>query len=125
MKLKRDKISPPFGLCPFLFHAIYPYLLTLAHGGKFSWVRANEEVSVSCPYLKGVVAGICGNQKQIEVRIRNIYGECKYYPLKKYKLKINRLQINSRLEKIYQEFPYSKANFLNSARGCLLTDSGK
>ncbi|MBF0624371.1 MAG: TIGR04076 family protein [Magnetococcales bacterium] len=44
----------PGGLCPLAFHAIYPYVLTLARGGWFNWVGFDEHVIVHCPASQGV-----------------------------------------------------------------------
>ena len=43
----------PHNMCPWLYHTLYPYYLTLLHGGKFDW---NERggVQVGCPAAEGI-----------------------------------------------------------------------
>lgn len=44
----------PDGVCPLVFHSVYPYMLTLSTGGWFNWVDYNEHVIVNCPSPNGI-----------------------------------------------------------------------
>ena len=42
----------PTGLCFMAFHAVFPYVSTLANGGWFNWVNYKEHVIAKCPAPK-------------------------------------------------------------------------
>jgi len=43
----------PHNMCPWLYHTLYPYYLTLLHGGKFDW-NERGDVQVGCPAAEGI-----------------------------------------------------------------------
>ena len=45
----------PQKMCPYAFHAVFPYYLTLINGGWFSWVSKGEGVIVQCSNPHGSV----------------------------------------------------------------------
>lgn len=48
----QDSILPQ-GICPWLYHSVYPYLLGLLYGAKFDWNEYGD-CNVCCPALEGV-----------------------------------------------------------------------
>lgn len=43
----------PHGICPWLYHSVYPYFLGLLYGAKFDWNEYGD-CNVCCPALEGV-----------------------------------------------------------------------
>ena len=53
--------------CPALFHAIYPYVMTITEGGWFTWVKRNGGVVVGCPEGR-VLAKIYHEKIELKVK---------------------------------------------------------
>ena len=51
-KFDMEKILP-HGMCPWLYHTVYPYMLGLFSGAKFEF-NEHGDCNVSCPASKGV-----------------------------------------------------------------------
>lgn len=43
----------PQGICPFLYHTVYPYFLGLLYGAKFDWNEYGD-CNVCCPAADGI-----------------------------------------------------------------------
>lgn len=39
----------PYGMCPFAFYAMFPFLVALQYGGSFPWEKDPDKSSVACP----------------------------------------------------------------------------
>ncbi len=52
VEFESDKILPQ-GICPWLYHTVYPYFLGLLYGAKFSW-NEKGDCNVCCPAGNGV-----------------------------------------------------------------------
>ncbi|RMF83869.1 MAG: TIGR04076 family protein, partial [Nitrospinota bacterium] len=68
-------------LCPFLFHAAYPYFVTLLNGGWFPWVPAGGTVIAQCGNPEGAVELEIGREVRedstvVFARIRKVRGIC-------------------------------------------------
>ena len=81
IKIKRGS------LCPLLVYSLYPYYLTLKTGGRFEWVKPNENVKVQCPYRMGVATEVSLDTKKIHLRVQinSTKGSC-YFNLEKGKI---------------------------------------
>lgn len=36
-------------MCPSSFHVLYPWLLVMQSGGRFSWMGEDDSMTVGCP----------------------------------------------------------------------------
>jgi len=72
----------PSGLCVLAFHSVYPYYVTLIHGGVFEWVRHHEFVKVQCPQVKGIIMEVesvrrgASGDGAVKVRVIKTLGGC-------------------------------------------------
>ena len=46
---KTGKVQRTTSVCPFLYNAIFPYLVTLQFGGFFPWEKDENVFLASCP----------------------------------------------------------------------------
>jgi uncharacterized repeat protein (TIGR04076 family) len=73
---------PMNGFCPLAFYSVFPYYLTLVHGGRFEWVRSGENVKVQCPKVNGVIMEVeltrfhSPGDGAIKVKIDDTLGHC-------------------------------------------------
>jgi len=69
-------------ICPFAWHAFFPYWLTYIQDGWFDWVKKGDGVIVQCPNSKGIVAKIFKRKKRgtitVEVEIIDNKGDCSW-----------------------------------------------
>ena len=85
-----NNISPR-GMCPHLFHKIYPYALALLYGAEISGLNSKQSIVISCPGLhksismeisrvrqNNLVEGIKNFLKEIAVKL-NLHCNPLYY----------------------------------------------
>ena len=36
-------------MCPSSFHVLYPWLLVMQSGGRFSWFEEDDSITIGCP----------------------------------------------------------------------------
>lgn len=76
----------PRGHCYALLHSLLPYMVTLRHGGWFTWERHKDTVVVCCPSVNN---NVCvelrklqsGDGVDFQYRIMNVRGECPFYKI--------------------------------------------
>ncbi len=72
----------PHKFCPLAFYSVFPYYLTLIHGGRFEWVKKGNRVRVQCPRVDGVVMDVELSKKRssrdgiVRVGIAGVKGRC-------------------------------------------------
>lgn len=87
----QDEDILPHGVCPWLYHSVYPYFLGMLYGAKFDY-NDQGDVQVCCPATKGVDVVIRKRDNdgtfdpRIEPRMKfvifaevvNVRGDCPY-----------------------------------------------